>query len=104
MTGCAHLFGGEEGLATEVEARMARLRMTVRLALASTPGAAHALARYQALLARHEAGAIRKLPVAALELEPEAAQGLLRAGLKTVGELAKRPMAAIARAVRRRGR
>ncbi|MFL6724129.1 MAG: Y-family DNA polymerase [Sphingomicrobium sp.] len=96
VTGCAHLFGGEERLAAEVEERMARLRMTVRLALASTSGAAHALARYQALPARHEAEAIRKLPVAALELEPEAAQGLLRAGLKTVGELAKRPMATIA--------
>ncbi len=70
--------------------------MTVRLAFGSTPKAAHALARYRALPTKDEAGAIRKLPVAALELEPEATQGLLRAGLKTVGELARRPMATIA--------
>jgi protein ImuB len=96
ITGCVHLFGGERRLAAEVEARMARLRMSARLAFADTPRAAHALARYQAFLAKDEAAAIRKLPVAALELEPEATQGLLRAGLKTVGDLAKRPMTAIA--------
>ncbi|MCL6741861.1 DNA polymerase Y family protein [Sphingomonas sp. RB56-2] len=96
VTGCSHLLGGEKGLATDVEARMATLRMTVRLAFADTPRAAHALARYQAVPAKDEAAAIRRLPVAALELAPDTTQGLLRAGLKTVGELARRPMSAIA--------
>jgi protein ImuB len=96
VTGCTHLFGRERGLAADIETRMAMLRMTVRLAFADTPRAAHALARYQALPAKDEAAAIRKLPVVALELGPEATQGLLRAGLKTVGELARRPMATIA--------
>ena len=96
VSGCTHLFDGETGLARDIEARLAGLRMTVRLAFGGTPGAAHALARYQALPARDEAAAIRRLPVAALELEPEATQGLLRAGLKSVGELARRPMATIA--------
>jgi protein ImuB len=96
VTGCAHLFDGEAGLAADIEARMAALKMTVRLAFADTPRAAHGLARYRAFVARDEATAIRKLPVAALELDPEATQGLLRAGLKTIGELARRPMAGIA--------
>ena len=96
VAGCTHLFGGEWGMVTDVEARMAKLGMTVRLALAGTPRAAHALARYQALPAKDETAAIRRLPVAALELEAEATQGLLRAGLKSIGELAKRPMAMIA--------
>ena len=96
VTGCDHLFGGEVGLVRDVEARMAKLRMKIRLAFGSTAGAAHALARYQSLPARDEAAAIRRLPVTALELEPEATQGLLRAGLKTVGELARRPMRVIA--------
>ena len=96
VTGCTHLFGSERGLAADVEARMTKLRMTVRLAFAETPRAAHALARYQALPAKDEAAAIHQLPVTALELEPEGTQGLLRAGLKTVAELAKRPMATIA--------
>jgi len=89
VTGCTHLFGGEVGLARDVEARMDALRMTVRLAFAGTPKAVHALARYHA-------ADVRRLPVAALELGPEATQGLLRAGLKTIGELTKRPMATIA--------
>ena len=66
------------------------------LAFAGTLRAAHALARYQGLHTKDEAAAIRRLPVAALELAAESTQGLLRAGLKTVGELAKRPMTTIA--------
>lgn len=96
ITGCTHLFGDEKGLAADIEARMARLRMTLRLAFASTAGAAHALARYQVLPAKDEASAVRRLPVSALELDPESTQGLVRAGLKTIGDLARRPMATIA--------
>jgi protein ImuB len=96
ITGCDHLFGGEQGLAAEIEARMAELRMTVRLAFADTPKAAHALARYQSLRVKDEAKAIRQLPVAALEIDADATQGLIRAGLKTVSDLARRPMSAIA--------
>ncbi len=96
VAGCTHLFGGERGLAADLEHRLGMLRMTVRLAFAGTPRAAHALARYQALAVKDEAAAIRKLPVAALELAPDATQGLIRAGLKTVGELARRPMTSIA--------
>ncbi len=96
VTGCAHLFGSERGLAADIERRMTMLRTTLRLAFAGSPRAAHALSRYQALPAKDEDAALRKLPVAALELAPEATQGLVRAGLKTVGELARRPMTTIA--------
>jgi protein ImuB len=89
ISGCAHLFGGNAGLVADVEARCARLGMVLRHAIAGTPFAAHALARYPA-------AEIRQLPVAALELEPEAIQGLLRAGLKTIGDMAARSMAGIA--------
>lgn len=89
VTGCAHLFGGEAALAADVEARLARLGMTLRHSFAGTSFAAHALARYPAT-------ELRQLPVVALELEAEATQGLLRAGLKTVADMAARPMAAIA--------
>ncbi len=46
ITGCAHLFGGEAGLALSVQADCARLHLSVRIGLADTPGAAWALARY----------------------------------------------------------
>jgi protein ImuB len=89
ITGCAHLWGCEAGLAVEVGQRMAKLGMTMRHAFTCTPFAAHALARFTA-------AEIRQLPVAALELAPDVTQGLLRAGLKTVGDMTVRPMAGIA--------
>ncbi|HHC29402.1 MAG TPA: DNA polymerase Y family protein, partial [Rhodobacterales bacterium] len=46
ISGCAHLFGGEEGLAGEIERDCAGLGLTVRLGLADTVGAAWALARF----------------------------------------------------------
>ncbi|MEM9708297.1 MAG: DUF6504 family protein [Pseudomonadota bacterium] len=46
LTGCAHLFGGEERLLEEVEADCADLGLSVRAGIADTAGAAWALARY----------------------------------------------------------
>jgi protein ImuB len=46
VTGVAHLFGGEDGLAEDVRRRFAALRLTVRVAIAPTAAAAWALARY----------------------------------------------------------
>ncbi len=46
ISGCAHLFGGEEGLVGAVEADCAALGLTMRLGLADTVGAAWALARF----------------------------------------------------------
>ena len=96
ITGCAHLFGGEAGLVEDIEARMARLGMTLRHAATGTPEAAQALARFQTAPAADEAAAVRRLPIAALRLEEESETALKRAGLKTVGDVASRPMAAIA--------
>lgn len=96
ISGCAHLFGGEDGLIVDIETRLARWTPHFRYALADTPEAAMALARYQATPAADEARAIRRLPVAALRLEPETELALRRAGLKTVGDLAARPSAPMA--------
>lgn len=46
LTGCAHLFGGEEPLLDVVEQDCNDLGLTVRMGLADTRGAAWALARY----------------------------------------------------------
>lgn len=46
LTGCAHLFGGEEAVLAEVEADCASLGLTVHAGIADTVGAAWALARY----------------------------------------------------------
>lgn len=46
VTGCAHLFGGEAGLAVALEADAADFGLSVRLGLAGTVGAAWAVARF----------------------------------------------------------
>src|SRR3546814_6010840 len=75
---------------------MARLGMTLRHATALSPDAAQALERFQTAPAADETWAVRRLPVAALRLEMESERALCRAGLKTVGEVASRPMEIIA--------
>jgi len=46
LTGCAHLFGGEEQLAQQVEQDCTDLGLTVQLGIADTLGGAWALARF----------------------------------------------------------
>lgn len=46
LTGCAHLFGGEEALLAQVADDCADLGLTVRAGIADTVGAAWALARF----------------------------------------------------------
>lgn len=46
LTGCAHLFGGEDALIVQVESDCEDLGLTVRLGIADTLGAAWALARF----------------------------------------------------------
>ncbi|WP_426023456.1 Y-family DNA polymerase [Brevundimonas sp. PWP3-1b1] len=99
VTGCAHLFGGEEGLVRAVAARAQGVGLAVRLAMAGTPEAARALARFGRGGIHEGDGqsqALRRLPVAALELSDKETQALSRAGLKTLAHLADRPTAPIA--------
>lgn len=100
ISGCAHLFGGEAGLRDDLVARLGRLGMETRTALADTPDAAHALARYrpdppQAALGE-DLSVFDVLPVEALELDGEDMVALRRAGLQRVGDLTARPVQALA--------
>ncbi len=94
ITGAAHLFGGERALASDIGARFAALGLTARVAIASTPAAAWALAHYGPATSivmqekRDLAAALAPLPVAALRLPPPAVRTLERLGLKTIGALA----------------
>ena len=53
LTGCAHLFGGEEALLAQVEQDCADLGLSVRAGVADTRGAAWALARFAGQDPRH---------------------------------------------------
>ncbi|MEO5707356.1 MAG: DNA polymerase Y family protein [Alteraurantiacibacter sp.] len=96
IAGCAHLCGGEAGLASAVEDDFAAIGMELRHAAASTPEAARALVRYGGQASDDERSAIRALPIAALELDDDATLALRRAGLKRIGDVAARPTASIA--------
>lgn len=57
ITGCAHLFGGEAGLAAQIEDDLARLGLSHRIGLADTIGAAWAITRYARQIgATHRSG------------------------------------------------
>ena len=92
MTGAAHLFGGERALIVEVEKRFRTIGLTARAAIAPTPLAAWALARFEAKrrtpTADQLAGVLAPLPVAALRLGPAVTRTLERLGLKSIGALA----------------
>ncbi|MBN8940734.1 MAG: DNA polymerase Y family protein [Rhizobiales bacterium] len=99
VTGCAHLFGGEAALRTDLGARLAGIAVQGRASIAGTPEAARALARFGRLAIvapGGEAAAVEPLPVAALGLPAETVLALSRAGLKTIGDLAARPSAPLA--------
>ncbi|WP_265569425.1 DUF6504 family protein [Sphingomicrobium nitratireducens] len=122
-SGVAHLFGGERPLLDDIETRFATLGLTARVAIAPTPGAAWALARYGSpagdagrgildlappprnkLERRSEQGRLAALlaplPVAALRLPSEVTRTLERLGLKTIGALAGVPRRSLARRFR----
>ena len=46
ITGCAHLFGGEDELLDDLVDRLARFGFAARVAVADTPGTAWAVARF----------------------------------------------------------
>ncbi|MEM1381092.1 MAG: DUF6504 family protein [Pseudomonadota bacterium] len=93
ITGCAHLFGGEEAMSEAVRAEVEGLGFHTRAALADTKGAAQALARFggedSTIVPPGESPqVISTLPVAALGAE---SRHLRRLGLKTLGDVAQLP-------------
>jgi protein ImuB len=101
ITGGAHLFGGEVELRADLLARLRRMGLSARAAIADRPGTAWALARYgdhgHAIAAPGNARvALAPLPVAALRLVPEQVQMLERLGLSHVDSLYPLPRQALA--------
>ena len=101
ITGCAHLFGGEAGMADQAVARLMRSGIECRAAITDSPGAAWAVSHFGggAVSVVPFGGtrmALADLPVAALRLEVEVATLLTRLGLRRIGELYAMPRAALA--------
>ena len=90
ITGVSHLFGGEAQMLERLTHRLTGLGYTVNGAVASTLGAAWALARYmpgRVVAEGNEQAMLRALPVAALRLETEQVESLKQFGLKQIGQL-----------------
>lgn len=93
VTGCAHLFGGEEALRDQIVTRLNAQGFAARAALAPTPGAAWALSRYSkhTQCAPDIVQTLAPLPIEALRLEEAPAALMRRLGLKTIGHLLAAP-------------
>jgi protein ImuB len=94
LTGVAHLFGGEEKMCRRILAFCERAGFAARIAVAGTPGAAHALVRFgpnTLCPANGEPEALAPLPLAALRGEGAGLAPARRLGLETVGDLLPLP-------------
>src|SRR5262252_9958109 len=99
IAGCAHLYGGEEKLLADLLARFERFGFAARAAIASTIGAAFALARFGPagiLAPGAERAALAPLPMTALRLPDETVAALRRVGLKRIGDILDLPRAPLA--------
>lgn len=99
ITGSAHLLGGEAALLSDLLGRLAATGLSARGAIAETPGAGWAIARYAkgGVIADGDVcAALANLPVAALRLDEGTVQALSRVGVRRIGELARLPRAPLA--------
>ncbi len=101
-TGCAHLHGGEVALLGTIHARLRGAGFAARVAIADTPGAAHAAARFggqpETVVPPGAAPqAMESLPVACLRLPAELLDRLQRLGFDRVAQLIAAPRAPLAR-------
>jgi protein ImuB len=93
--GCAHLFGGEAALLDRLGRWLGRAGFSARVALAATPGAAWAWARFgkgdDPILA--DMGRLAPLSLAALRLGTNRVDELSALGLRRIGEVLDIPRA-----------
>ncbi len=92
ISGCAHLFGGEEAMALHALDRLDEMNITARIGVADTRGCARALARFgehdPEIAAPGECvAALQNIPVAGLDIDDRLVRELRQAGLETIGQL-----------------
>lgn len=102
ITGCAHLFGGEEKMLTLLRRQLNEIGYPTRAAIADCRGAAWAVARYgqasQAIVPLNlDEDFLSPLPVEALRIDGETVDRLARVGLRRISDLIAIPRASLAR-------
>lgn len=96
VTGCAHLFGGEQTMARRVVEAVRRLGISARAAIAPTCGCARAVARFadrgvSIVPAGRQRAALAPLPVRALDLDDDTDAALRDIGVERIGQLLDLP-------------
>ena len=93
ITGCVHLFGGEAAMMRQLCDVLTVQGFAVSAAIAGTSICARTITRHvHGCIVRdgEEADAVKPLPVSALGADDAITNGLRRAGLKTIGDVACR--------------
>jgi len=94
ISGCAHLFDGEEAMRKDIVRRLGAQGFTARTAVAGTAGAAWAFARFgtkRVVTVSELREALLPLPLAALRLDADKIDALARVGLKRIADIEGRP-------------
>ena len=104
VTGCTHLWHGEDQFLRAVRSYWRERGFHIQLALASSIGAAWALA-HTTPMSLVQSGdleaALSGLPVAALRLPPASLEPLVSLGLYTIGDVLQLPRESLGQPVRR---
>lgn len=99
ISGVPHLFGGENSLLQDLQARLDRAGVASVCAIAGTRGAAYGLARHGGGIVPD--GQLRegigRLPVTALRIDHDTGSALARVGLLHIADLIDMPRAPLAR-------
>lgn len=103
ITGCEHLFGGEEQLIADILRRFVGFGISARIACAPNKGSAWALAFYDKRaksglsIATEELSQIDNLPIEAMRLNNKINDNLRALGLSKIGNLAQIAPSALVR-------
>ena len=88
VTGCTHLWGGDELYIKNIKERFNNYGYTVRVAIADTIGAAWAVSRFGQheciIKSGQQSSALLSLPAAALRLDDDTTERLYKLGLRQV--------------------
>ena len=96
ISGCAHLYGGEQELTADLATRLENAGFAYSLAIAGTIGAAWAAARYDKPASHangEERALLMPLPLSALRLPSDMVASFARVGLKRIGDIVDLPRA-----------
>ncbi|RYD56379.1 MAG: DNA polymerase Y family protein [Sphingobacteriales bacterium] len=100
VSGCTHLWGGEEQYLKDITTRFSGLGYHIRIAIADTVGTAWAVSRYgsmQIVDQGKQLDALLPLHPIALRLNASIVDRLIKLGLYTIGSFIKMPRSALRR-------